>query len=68
VYGFGSIIKYIEQTFGLASLGTTDATSNSISDMLNYKQSPRPFSTISSKYSRSYFMHQKPSGIPVDDE
>jgi phospholipase C len=68
VYGFGSIIRYIEETFGLPSLGTTDATSNSMSDMLNYKQKPRPFNTISSKYSRSYFLHQKPSGLPVDTE
>lgn len=68
VYGFGSVIRYIEETFGLPSLGTTDATSNSMGDMLNYKQSPRPFSTISAKYSRSYFLHQKPSGLPVDTE
>ena len=68
VYGFGSVIRYVEETFGLPSLGTTDATSNSMSDMLNYKQSPRPFSTISAKYSRSYFLHQKPSGLPVDTE
>ena len=67
-YGFGSIIRYIEETFGLPSLGTTDKTSNSMSDMLNYKQSPRSFQPISAKYSRSYFLHQKPSGLPVDTE
>jgi phospholipase C len=68
VYGFGSIIRYVEDTFGLPSLGTTDATSNSMGDMLNYKQSPRQFQPITSSYSRSYFLHQKPSGLPVDTE
>ena len=68
VYGFGSIIKYVEETFNLPSLGTTDATSNSMDDMFNYNQSPRSFSTISAKYSRAYFLHQKPSGLPVDTE
>lgn len=68
VYGFGSIVRYVEETFGLPSLGTTDATSKSIANMLDYKQSPRSFTPISAKYSRLYFLHQKPSGLPVDTE
>jgi len=67
-YQFGSIIRYVEDTFNLGRLGTTDQTSNSIADMLNYNQSPRQFHTIGSKYSRAYFLHQKPSRRPVDDE
>jgi phospholipase C len=68
VYGFGSIIKFIEQTWGLPSLGTTDQTSTSISDIFNYDRKPRKFKTIPAKYSRSFFMHQKPSNLPVDTE
>lgn len=68
VYGFGSIIRFIEDTFNLGRLGTTDGTSNSMVDMLDFNQSPRQFQTIGSKYSRSYFIHQKPSGLPVDSE
>jgi phospholipase C len=68
IYGFGSIIRFVEQTFNLPSLGTTDATSNSMSDMFNFNQTPRSFTTIPSKYSRAYFLHQKPSGSPVDTE
>ncbi len=67
-YEFGSIIRFIEDTFSLGSLGTTDSTSNSIDDMLDFSQSPRPYQTIGSKYSRSYFLHQKPSRTPVDTQ
>ena len=67
-YEFGSIVRFIEDTFGLGRLGTTDSTSNSIDDMLDFGQSPRPYQPISSKYSRSYFLHQKPSRTPVDTQ
>jgi phospholipase C len=68
VYAFGSIIRFVEDTFNLGRLGTTDGTSNSMDDMFNFYQSPRQYQSIGSKYSRSYFMHQKPSGLPVDTE
>jgi phospholipase C len=67
-YSFGSIIRFIEKTYRLPSLGTTDKTSQSIGDMLNYAQSPRPFNSITSTYSRAFFLHRKPSGLPVDTE
>ncbi len=68
VYGFGSVVRFVEDTFNLGRLGTTDGTSNSMSDMFDFTQSPRTFQIIGSKYSRSYFLHQKPSGVPVDTE
>jgi phospholipase C len=76
VYSFGSIIRFVEDTFDLGRLGTTDETTNSIGpengsqggDMFNFNQSPRRFQTIGSKYSRSFFLHQKPSNRPVDAE
>ncbi len=42
-YDFGSILKFIEQNFGLGSLHTTDETANSISDMFNFSQKPTKF-------------------------
>jgi phospholipase C len=68
VYEYGSILRFVEDTFGLARLGTTDATSKSIGDVFNFNQPPRTFTTIPSSYSRSYFLHQKPSGLPPDTE
>jgi phospholipase C len=67
-YEFGSIVRFTEDTFNLGRLGTTDGTSNSIADMFNFNQSPRTFQQIGSKYSREYFLHQKPSRGPVDSE
>jgi hypothetical protein len=68
VYGFGSIIKFIEETWNLPSLGTTDQSSTSIVNMFNFTQKARKFKVIPSKYARSFFLHQKPSGLPVDTE
>ena len=42
-YEFGSILKFIEQNFGLGSLHTTDATSTSIGDIFNFSQKPTKF-------------------------
>jgi phospholipase C len=67
-YEFGSILKFIEDVWDLGSLGTTDVRANSISDCFDFTQSARSFVAIPSTYSRSYFMHQKPSNLPVDTE
>jgi phospholipase C len=66
VYGFGSILRFIEDTFNLGRLGTTDVTCTSMADMFNFFQRPRTFQVIQTKYSRAYFLRQKPSGLPVD--
>jgi phospholipase C len=42
-YQYGSILKFIEQNFGVGSLNTTDATSTSIADMFNFTQNPTKF-------------------------
>lgn len=68
VYEFGSILRFIEDTFNLGRLGTTDTSWPSIGDMFNLKQKPRPFQTIQSHYKKTYFINQKASDIPVDTE
>jgi hypothetical protein len=68
IYYFGSILRFIEDTFNLGRLGTTDGTSHSIGDMFDFKQVPRQFHHISSKHSRAFFLRQKPSWIPVDTD
>lgn len=68
VYGFGSILRFIEDTFNLGRLGTTDSTCTSMGDMFDLKQSPRPFTKIPAAYDRNYFLRQKPSGLPVDTD
>jgi phospholipase C len=54
-YEYGSILKYIENNFGLGSLGTTDKRATSIGDVFNYNQKPRHFQTIPSTLDGKYF-------------
>ncbi|HEY1977485.1 MAG TPA: alkaline phosphatase family protein [Candidatus Baltobacteraceae bacterium] len=69
VYGFGSIVRFVEDTFGLPSLNTTDAISRDFAaDAFDFKHKPRAFVPIAAKYSQSFFEHQAPSGLPVDTE
>jgi phospholipase C len=68
LYEFGSILKFIENIWGLGRLGTTDIRANSLIDCFDFAQQPRPFTPIPSKYSRLYFERQAPSYKPVDTE
>ncbi len=43
---FGSTLKFLEETYNLGSLGTTDVRSDDLSDMFNYAQKPRIFQPI----------------------
>jgi phospholipase C len=65
-YEFGSILKYIEDNWDLGSLGTSDKRAKSIIDCFNYQQRPLPFTAIPSKHDKSYFLHRKPSYLPID--
>jgi len=67
-YEFGSILKFVEQTFGLASLGYTDARATSLGDSFDFSQKPLKFKKIPAKYPPSYFQNQKPAGVPPDTE
>jgi phospholipase C len=67
-YEFGSILKFVENIWGLGQLGTTDKRATSIIDCFDFTQQPRQFQEIGSSYSRAFFEHQKPSYLPVDSE
>ncbi|MGA8534486.1 MAG: alkaline phosphatase family protein [Candidatus Tumulicola sp.] len=60
-YEFGSVLKFIEQNFGTASLGSTDVRANSIVDVFNFGQRPDRFQTIDAPYGESYFLRRQPS-------
>jgi phospholipase C len=67
-YEFGSILKFVEDTFDLGRLGTTDKRATSISDVFDFNAAPRKFKPIRAKYSKTFFEHQRPSNSPVDTE
>jgi phospholipase C len=45
-YDFGSVLQFIEKNFGLGSLGTSDATANSMDDIFDFKQRPSAFKPV----------------------
>jgi len=67
----GSLLHYIETDFGLASLGTSDAHSDDLSDMFDYSQKPLQYVPIKAALAPQYFFHQKnadraPHGLDRD--
>ena len=61
-YEFGSVLKFIEQNFGTASLGSTDVRANSIGDIFDFSQPMSRFIPIDAPYPASYFLrHREPS-------
>ena len=67
-YEFGSILKFIEQTFSLGSMKTTDARANNLTDCFDFTSPPHPFALVKTKYSEQYFLAQPPSNRSPDDD
>jgi phospholipase C len=74
-YEFGSVLKFVEQAFGLPALsdsgpgyGYTDGRANSLVDSFDFTKPPRSFSPIPSALGAQYFLNQTPSkGVPDND-
>jgi phospholipase C len=67
-YEHGSILKFVEDQFGLPRLSASDTRANSPEkDCFNFNQQPRPFQVIPSALRKDYFMHQPPDFRPVDN-
>ncbi len=56
----GSILKFVEDTFGLARLAATDTRANSPDDAFDFKQPPRRFEIVPSEHDINFFEHQAP--------
>jgi phospholipase C len=67
-HDFGSILHFIETTFGLASLGYADAFADDLSDCFNFDQTPLQFQTISAPQGAEFFLNDhRPPTDPDDD-
>jgi phospholipase C len=67
-HDFGSILKFIEGTFNLPSLGYADVPADDLSDCFNFTQTPTPFQTIAAPLNADYFLNDKrPPADPDDD-
>jgi phospholipase C len=68
-YEHGSILRFVEDQFGLARLAASDARANSpATDCFDFTQPPRKYVPIKTTLDRAYFMAQPPDGRPPDDE
>ena len=68
-YEHGSLLRFIEDRFGLSQLSASDARANSpASDCFDFSQSPRKFRKISTPMTERDFEAQPPDGRPVDTD
>ncbi len=67
-HDFGSILKFIEMTYNLPSLGYADAYADDLSDCFDLTQSPTPFQTIAAPHDAAYFINSKRPPVDPDDD
>ncbi len=68
-YEHGSVLKFIEDQFGLARLAASDSRANSPEgDAFDFSGGPRPFIPFTSRYDRNYFLNQSPDYRAPDTE
>jgi len=57
-YEHGSILRWIENLFGLGQLSASDTRATPPDDAFNFNKAPRPFKVIPTIRGKDYFMHQ----------
>jgi phospholipase C len=65
---FGSILKFIEEEFGLPSLGTTDVRADDLRDCFRPMLGPQRFQPIRADHGPAYFLRQPIVRISPDDD
>lgn len=63
---FGSILKFIEENFGLPSMHTTDVRADNLSDCFNPSHGPRRFQRIDAPLGPEYFLRRPRSNEELD--
>jgi phospholipase C len=69
-HGFGSILHFVENTFNLPGMGTTDGTQDALGSCWSFAQHPRQFRPIPLKnkgHGAAYFRAQDANTSPDDD-
>lgn len=65
---FGSILKFIEETFDLPSLDTTDLRADDLSDCFDFAKGPHKFTLIPAALGSNYFLKLPVSTKNPDDD
>jgi phospholipase C len=69
-YETGSILRFVEDQYGLAQLAASDARANdpaTDSTAFDFNQPPRPFKAVPTLFTPQFFMSRKYDGRPPDD-
>jgi len=68
-HDFGSILKFIEEVFGVAPLGYADTPADDFADCFNLEQTPIVFQTFAAPLDAMFFLNDKrpPEGPDKDD-
>ena len=71
-YEFGSVLKFVEQTYGLPALGSvakgySDARATSMLDAFDFTKNPRAYRRIPAPVFPDFFLRMKPSGRVPDN-
>jgi phospholipase C len=68
-YEFGSVLKFVEQTFSLAPLAASDMRANAFgTDVFDFGQTPRIFSPVAARYDTQYFLNRLEVPGPPDTD
>ncbi|MBV8530839.1 MAG: hypothetical protein JO104_05935 [Candidatus Eremiobacteraeota bacterium] len=68
-YEHGSILRFVEDTFGLPRLAASDKRAKSpVNDCFDFKHPPRKFTMIPTVYGKEFFLHQPPDLRAPDDD
>jgi phospholipase C len=65
---FGSILHFTEQTFGLGSLGATDARADDLADCFDFGADPHTFAVVPSRTDAAYFLRSQEPDDPPDTD
>jgi phospholipase C len=67
-YEHGTILKFVENIFGLPRLAASDKRANPPDDAFDFSQPPRTFVRIHAPHDEDYFLHQPLDTRPVDTD
>jgi phospholipase C len=67
-HDFGSILKFVETTFELPSLGYADTSADDLSDCFDLTQTPLTFSVIPTTLDAAHFINDKRPPTDPDDD
>jgi phospholipase C len=67
-HDFGSVLKYIEENFGLPSVGYADSRADDLSDCFDFNQTALTFHSITAQRAAKDFLNDKRAPQDPDDD